>query len=253
MNQPSRDILNAVNDYLANAHPRALFAYLYGSQVKGTATARSDIDLLVIYEEPISQYRHKEEFKGRLFDTFIYDIESVNGLIHLARSGGDFIVINSILGSITVPQESEASRCLRETARLLKKSGEPIRNLTRDRQHLTSLVEGLEHERDADLVTVLASELLTSVFSTALRIHGEGGVGRREMVHLLRERDPQLCQALLGAYKSIPADGSAALVAMAWKFIDTIGGPLRAPYKASLPNIVRMPLPVSALVQRSIN
>lgn len=78
----SLELLEKLKTYF-NSRPEVLFAYLFGSQAAGTATAASDVDVAVFFRDP-GMARNSELF-----------LEILAALSELLRREVDLVVLNT--------------------------------------------------------------------------------------------------------------------------------------------------------------
>jgi membrane fusion protein len=112
-----------IQDLISSAYKDSSFCFLFGSYAKGTQTEVSDIDLIIVYEKAVQPLHEKTKFREKYFDIFIFDIESLNFVLHNARMTRAAISDQVILREHSLRDELNKTRQLQHGERnaLLKK------------------------------------------------------------------------------------------------------------------------------------
>lgn len=217
-----------VSSYLAAAYPDLRAALLTGSIVRGTSTATSDLDVVVLLPAGAGAVRETVEWSGRTVDVFGYDLASLEHWLAVdtsqRRPGLSSMVLDGVLiaGSADVVSEARAV-----AQRVYDAGPEPWTEaqLLRLRYGVTDVLLDVETAGDRAESLLLGSKLVTEavtlLFATAGRWSGNGKWLLRE----LRSYDAELAAELESAYDEHARTGQpAALVRVADRILSRCGG-----------------------------
>jgi predicted nucleotidyltransferase len=217
--------------------------FFYGSHALGTPNSASDVDIIVVFEKPISPFREKISHDGLLFDVFLYDQESLHGALHIGRSENNFIVIDSISSAKILIDKKSALANLQESARFLRQKGPTQINIQSERQFLTGVIDDLcADQADDEYRTAQLVELYTAVMGIQMKIRGMGGYSRRDAAKALSKGNENLARSLNMAFKQAILGKDVDFIKLAQAILNDLGGPLRDGYRASIPDMPRIPL-----------
>ena len=233
-------ILDAVEKFYAGSS----FCFFYGSFLKKTNDKNSDIDLIVVYERAIQAFRQKFIFQEFLFDVFVYDAESLNGALHMARQNGQFVTVDAIIDSAVLPHSTDTSKILKEVAIRVKKAGYLFQNRAFVQQYITNILDDLETTDAPGEKTMLCIDLYRALVDIVLINGGAGVCSRKYAAKALSVIDPELQSELNEALASSFSGRHQSLIAIAKKILAVLGGPLREGFRMNIQENFRMPLPV---------
>jgi predicted nucleotidyltransferase len=217
-----------VRAYLAEAYPNLRAALLTGSIVRGTATATSDLDVVVLLPEGSGAVRETVDWSGRTVDVFGYDPEALVRWLAVDTEQRRPGLSSMVLDGVLIAGSESAASDARAAARLVFETGPAPyteAQLLRLRYGVTDVLLDVETAGDRAESLILASTLVTEavnlLFATAGRWTGNGKWLLRE----LRTYDAELAAALEGAYDELARTGrSAALVRVADRILERCGG-----------------------------
>ena len=232
--------------YLQHKHPEAMGAFLYGSAKEGRLSAYSDIDLVVVYEEPVAIYREKARWDGSLFDTFVYDGEALHGAMVIARNNGNAVLAQSIRNAdilgVSMLHAVPALEKIRGIAARLANAPPLARSLQNQRQLLTSMLDDLRAiDAARDRVFVL-TDVFQCLIDIVMSKYGEMGGTKRYAARLLADKDPQLLEMLADSYREAVNGDAQRLLHIAQATLAIAGGELREGFRMKLPESLRIPL-----------
>lgn len=218
-----------VKGYLAEAYPDLRAAMLTGSVVRGTATATSDLDVVVLLPAGVGSRRDTVGWEGRTVDVFGYDpVALERWLSHdteQRRPALCSMVLDGVLiaGSVAAAEEAKAA-----ALRVFEAGPRPYDEaaLQRMRYVMTDVLLDVRTATDRAEALLLAATLVTDavtlLFATVGRWTGNGKWLLRE----LRAYDPGLARTLAEAHDGLARTGDAGpLVAVAEEILARCGGP----------------------------
>lgn len=238
------EIKELVLKVFSEKYSDAAFCFVYGSAARGTERPSSDIDLIVVYSTMVTPYREKFVRGGFLMDVFVYDEESLNGALHMARAACNLVTVNAVMSAIALPAATPASEQLMEVARRIKRAGYLISNKPFRRQFVTNLLDDLADCVVAAERNALCVELYRSCCEIMLICGGAGTCKGKYVARRLTEIDPGMQAKLDQALSESLYGHIAPLVELAHQVLALIGGPLREGFRINTPGVTRMPLPV---------
>lgn len=238
---PAKDTVSIVLDLMNERYELSSYCYFYGSHSINTAKPNSDVDLIFVYEQSIEAYREKFMYEGLLMDVFVYDEETLNGSLHMARMNGKFGSADALITARTLPAPTAASEKLRATASRIRKAGYIFQNRAYVRQYITNILDDLEANPASAERNMLCVDLFKSTTDLILIGGGAGMCDRKHAAQELTGIDAEMHQRLdAGLIRALSGDVTE-LAASARKVLSQIGGPLREGFKQGFPNPIRMP------------
>lgn len=225
-------------------YPGFEFLLHFGSTAHGAAREHSDIDLLLVFPGAIHPFRETRLWQGRLFDSWLYDIETLNGLIHAGRTGRNHVMLDIVLTSRVLPEPTPRSDLLKTAATRIREAGPLLTDRNDFRHVLTSLMDDLKQCGDPVEGTAIALDLHNVIQQTLLCLLGAGGFRKSHAIARLRDHDPTYFAELTDAIKAAVGGKHEPLLTAAGRLLDQLGGPLREGHRAALEGTIRMPLPV---------
>lgn len=239
-----QDIAKNIIDLMGERYKGSCYCYFYGSGAQGTANEKSDIDLIVVYDKTILSYREKFMYKDLLMDVFVYDEETLSGTLHMARMNGKFIAVNALCSAITLPAATAQSEKLRAVAQRVRKAGYIFSNRAFMQQYVTNILDDLEEISISSERNMLCVDLFKTVAEIILIGGGSGICDRKHAAKELTSINITLHQRLDDGLRKALNGDIESLVEVSKEILGMIGGPLRAGFHQSNPNVIRMPLPV---------
>lgn len=206
-------------------------------------TENSDIDLIVVYEQPLTTYREKLRWNGWLLDTFVFDAEAIHGSMILARNNGNSVLAHSIKNAEIISlSDSSLMERIRHLSIRIADAPPLARSLENQRQLLTGLIDDFGGLNDAQSKIFVLSEIFHSLIDIILSKYGESGGSKRYAARLLRAKDPQLLDALAGSYEDAIGGSPDGFVTLAKATLHIAGGELREGFRMKLPETLRIPI-----------
>lgn len=107
MNISIEKLTEITKQILQKKYPNAEFAFLAGSYIRGEATAFSDLDIVVIFENLPNAYRESFYFQDFPVETFVHDPETLNFFFEQDAERGIPSLPQMVSEGIAVPTETE--------------------------------------------------------------------------------------------------------------------------------------------------
>lgn len=233
-------------------YPGFEFILHFGSTADGTAHPLSDIDLLIVFEKPVRPFRETRRWNDALFDAWIYDLETLNGVIHQARGGPSQVMLDIVISARVLPDMTERASLLKTAARRIRDAG-PLMQDRRELRHLlTGLIDALRRRCERSAADVgaenerlaFALDLHNVMQQTLLTLTGAGGFRRAQAIARLRTFDAAFFDAQTQAMRDACGGRFEPLLAAADELLARLGGPLREGLRSPLADSLRIPLPV---------
>lgn len=217
-----------VRAYLVEAYPRLRAALLTGSVVRGTATATSDLDVVVLLPDDAGTVRETVGWSGRTIDVFGYDPAGLSRWLATDTTRRRPALCSLVLDGVLVAGSASAAAEAQAAARRVFEAGpEPYSpaELQRMRYGLTDVLLDVQTASDRAesllLAGTLVSDAVNLLFATLGRWSGNGKWLLRE----LRAYDGALAALLESAYDAHARTGDpAALVVVADEILARCGG-----------------------------
>jgi hypothetical protein len=229
---------------LSGRYPSIDFVFLYGSVQRGTATALSDIDCVVLTTDTIRPYRECFADSGRLFDVYVFDPASLNAALRRCSAVGEPMLIHAVASAEALPTANDVSEKLLAIARELSAVPfEPPPAMIRTlRQALTSVLDDLTVEISGFERTMRLVELMMAVAQSRMLMCGAGSRSFRYMGRVLSEHDQTGTAELDAAFQEALGGAQQQLVDLGQRMLDALGGAFREGYKTPLPELPRIAL-----------
>ncbi|GIE93109.1 nucleotidyltransferase domain-containing protein [Paractinoplanes rishiriensis] len=230
------DAAAAARDLVRARFPDARLTLLAGSTARGTATATSDLDIVVILDGPPAPYRETLRLDGRLVELFVQTPESTR-LCWVREAAERRNTLADMCAYGITLTGAEAAAALRDEATAFLAAGAPAltpAELARRRYALTDGLDDLADATDPGERDAIAGIVLVAAAELAL-LADRRWLGRGKwLVRRLRDHDPAVADRLLAAHRRAVAEGDPGdLTAAADEVLARVGGRLTAGYHAT--------------------
>jgi Nucleotidyltransferase domain len=217
-----------VRAYLASAYPDLRAALLTGSVVRGTSTATSDLDVVVLLPPGAGSVRETVGWSGRTVDVFGYDQAGLTHWLAADTTRRRPALCSLVLDGVLVAgSESAASEAQAAARQVFEAGPAPYSEaeLRRMRYGVTDVLLDVETASDRAESLLLAGTLVTDAVNLLFATLGRWSGNGKWLLRELRAYDPPLAAALESAYDELARTGDpAALVAVADQILDRCGG-----------------------------
>jgi Nucleotidyltransferase domain len=210
-------------------------AILAGSVVTGNATVASDLDIVVIGDDPDAPFRRSIRYEGWPAEIFVHSEETIRGFWAVKDERvRPALALMCARGQIVLDHDGSGARMQAEARKLLL-AGPPSlskEELDRLRYGVTdSLDDFLAVTRDAERPFILSS-LVEALCELAME-NRRAFRGRGKWTYrMAEEADPSFAADLTQALEAVTAGDGAPLVALTRLELDAAGGPLFEGYWA---------------------
>jgi hypothetical protein len=215
--------------------PQALAAFLGGSTARGTGTATSDLDVVVVLPSPAEMRAECTTWRGWPVELFVHTPDSVAAFIRLDRdSGNGTMAFMCASGLVLLDRDGTGERIRATAAETVAAGPAPASpaELDRRRYTVTDLRDDLLGATDEDELLAVAATLLAEAGTLLLSALGRWRGGGKWLPRRLREADPELAGLLLGGYRTLVRGGPREpFVDAVAALLDRCGGPLWAGYR----------------------
>ncbi|MEU8232107.1 nucleotidyltransferase domain-containing protein [Actinoplanes sp. NPDC048967] len=216
------DALTDARDLVAERFPNATWAMLTGSVLGPDRTAGSDLDIVVLREEP--GFRESLYFRGWPVELFVHTPDRLAGT--LERELAQRKPSTHRMIALGVPLRGDPGDLAGRCARVLADGPPPLTAAEGDRLRygLTDLLDDHKHAVDVGERAVIAAAVWTESARVALAFAGRWLSSGKWLLRELRALDPDFADRWLAA-RDEPAAFAAEVLAKA-------GGPLFEGYRA---------------------
>ena len=210
------------------AGARALF--LAGSVMRGEATATSDLDVVVVFEELADAYRESFTFGGWPVEAFVNDVESLRYFYERERKRGVPSLMRMVIEGVEVPETSEFSEALKREALEIYEAGPPPfdeAELQLRRYRLTDWVDDIRFPRSGEELVASGAWLYQDAADFFLRSKGLWSAHSKTVPRRMGEADAGFASKFLAAFEALFAEKrSDAAVALVEEMLAPFGGTL---------------------------
>lgn len=206
----------------------ALAAVLAGSSANGTATATSDLDIVILLPGPPAPYRETIRVEGVPVELFVHTSDSQSYWYERERSEGRCTLAHMLATGVGLmgPETDDIQATAR---RWIAEGPEPwtTEQLAQRRYALTDALDDLVGTDDPDERDAVAGQVLLMVAELALNLRGCWQGRGKWVVRQLRSTDLELAKDLMLAHREAVATGHVThLVKRSEAVLDEAGGRL---------------------------
>jgi hypothetical protein len=194
---------------VAERFPNVLAAMLAGSSALGTATATSDLDIVVVLDGPPAPYRETIRVRGTPVELFVHTSESLAYWFDRERGEGRCTLAHMLATGIALAGSDVDA--IQSTATRWVEVG-PERwapdQLEYRRYALTDALDDLVGAVDPDERDAVAGQALVMAAELALSLRGRWLGRGKWLVRLLRDADQQVSTSLMMGHRVAVATGN---------------------------------------------
>jgi predicted nucleotidyltransferase len=221
---------------LTERYPLADAALAAGSLVRGGATATSDLDLVVLFNQLPNAHRESFVFEGTPVDAFVHDPETLRAFFGKdIEAGKSAMLTMAIEGRIVGPRREPAEAMKAEAQAILASGPPPFDEATLDlfRYGITSRIEDLQDPRPWPEVVATGAWLHLALADFILRANGRWAATGKWVPRALAAFDPTLAAAFDAAFEDLLERRDAGpLISFAEHALAPFGGRLFDGYRA---------------------
>jgi nucleotidyltransferase-like protein len=220
---------DAARSVISEKVPRARSAILSGSVVTGHATSASDLDIVVIADDPSAPFRRSLRHAGWPSEVFVHTEETIHGFWRLKGERlRPALALMCARGRIVLDTDGSATAIQQEAGQLLEAGPAPLTSEELDliRYGVTdSLDDLLAPPREAERLFILPS-LIEGLCDLAMENRRAFRGSGKWMLRMAEEADPGFAADLLAAIDSANKRDCQPLEALVRAELAMVGGPL---------------------------
>ena len=216
--------------------PERAIALLAGSFVRGDATPRSDLDIVVVGAGPA--YRESLIAQGYPVELFVHNRRSLEHFFAADIKRLRPSLLRMVAESVVVRDQHGGAAELQARAqeRLLAGPGTMTRAECDARRYaVTDRLDDLEGASDAAERLLIGQTLARGAAELWLLSQGQWLGQGKWLVRMMRLRDPATAEALVAALRRLAEDESGPLIAFAEAVLRRTGGRLFAGFRLAAP------------------
>ena len=207
-------LIEITKEILQAKYPAAEFAFLAGSIVRGEATAFSDLDLVVIFENLPNAFRESFYHKNFPVEAFIHTPETLNYFFESDAKDGVPSLAAMVAEGIEVPRKNDLSEKLKSLAKDVlanppKLSVEEIRIF---RCWITDLVDDIREPRSKAELTASGTTLYAALGSFYLRANNFWSAKNKSIPRHLQKANPGFCRDFCEGFEDLFVNGKTEKV-----------------------------------------
>ena len=207
--KPLNSLIVIVREILVLKYPTAEFAFLAGSIVRGEATALSDLDIVVIFENLPNAFRESFYFKGFPVETFVHTAETLNYFFEDDAKTGVPSLAQMVSEGIEVPEKSELSEKLKKLANEFLENPPKIseEEITTFRCWITDLVDDIREPRSKVELTASGTRLYEAIADCYLRTNGHWSAKGKAIPRHLQKHSQGFYKEFTESFEELFANG----------------------------------------------
>jgi hypothetical protein len=215
--------------------PTARGAILAGSVVTGGATDASDLDIVVIADDPDAPYRRSIHFEGWPAELFVHTEETIHGFWE--RRDEQFrpgLALMCARGVIVLDTDRSAARIQAEAEKVLGAGPPALDGSERDRIRygLTDSLDDFLGDPGTSELPFIVASLTKGLCEVAMENRRAFRGSGKWMLRMANEADPHFATELSAALDAVGNGNRERLAALARAELDAAGGPLFEGYWA---------------------
>ena len=219
---------------------------LAGSRARGTSTASSDYDVIVLFPTlKDGAWREVVLFEDERFEVFVHDLGTLAYFCReVDRPSGIPILPNMVVEGISIlPLPSAVLDKAREIAQRTLSEGPPpldAATIANRRYVITDMAAALQAGRDRGTLLALGAALYTSLADFTLRAEGRWSARGKALPRALAAKSASLASEFEVAFAALFASGDVRPVqALVDAILAPHGGRLRDGYRQTAPRAWR--------------
>lgn len=220
-------------------YKHAEFCIAAGSIVAGSATAFSDLDLVVIFPALDSAFRESFVHNDMPIEAFVHDYETIQAFMDADYNEAHSSIIHMIASGKVIPTENKTAQLLKDYAsKLMEKGPENLGTLKHEtlRYFITDLIDDLRGQRPPEEQRAILYMLYAKIGQLALRQAGQYISDGKHLARKLKSSFPSLLNDLEDIMRAAHTEGIArSHIQKLEDIARSLGGPLFEGYKQNAP------------------
>lgn len=185
-------------------YPDAAVAFAAGSVFRNEGSPFSDIDLVVLYDDPFEDVRRESiEAEGWPVEVFIHNVQAQNYFFDKDRERGVPVMLNLIHEGIEIPGPCNLSHQQKAEAARLLDLGPPAlsdEDLKQKRYFISDLLDDLRGVVKPDERYAILGKLYVDLADFHLRANGHWSGMGKGLPRALRRQAPEMAAPYLAAF-----------------------------------------------------
>lgn len=192
----------AAKALVAERYPHCRTALLGGSVVRGEATARSDLDIVVIDDHLSASFRESLVVYGWPVEAFIHNSTSYRDFFERDCKEGTPSMPKMCHEGVLIKDDGFAAQLKREAASLLQNGPEPWtrEDINIKRYFLTDALDDFEGSSDRAEDLFIANSLAFGLHEFILRTNGCWTGSSKWVVRALKQYDETICARFVAGF-----------------------------------------------------
>lgn len=246
MRQNLSAALSAANKIREEFFPAASACLLAGSVVRDEATAFSDLDLVVVFQNVDKAQRRSFTFEGWPVEAFIHDAQTLEFFFReVDRPSGVPSLANMVNEGIEVPDETGFGSSLKGLATQVLKEG-PIPWGQKERENsryvISDMIDDIREPRSSEELRIVVSNLYSATADYFLRSQNLWSAKGKSIPRRLLSVDSEFYQHFKDAFEvAFTIEDTDPVIRLCENVLKPDGGFLFQGYVREAPSEWRMP------------
>lgn len=221
------NLVQITKKILQTKYPKAEFAFLAGSIVRGEGTDFSDLDIVVIYQDLPNAFRESFYFQAFPVETFVHSPETLNYFFEMDGKEQNPSLAVMVTEGIVVPEENDLSQKLKRLANEILENPPKITNeeINTLRYGITDLLDDIRDPHSKETLIGAATGLYPKLAEFYLRTNGHWSARRKAIPKYLQIADPEFFQRFCDGFEELFAFGKTEkIIQLAEETLKPFGG-----------------------------
>lgn len=236
-----------------NTNPRTIIERLYkeryseakavfwaGSVSQGKYTERSDLDIVIVFEQLPNAYREAFAYQDWKVDAFIHDRETIRYFFEkIDKASGILALPRMVLDGIEVTAPCAFAQEIKDLARKTVDAGPPIwsqEDIDKERFFITDKLDDILFPRNNAEQIASAAWLYEALAQFYLRAQGKWRASGKSIIRYLKEQDEPFAEEYCDAFEAVFKNSATAkLESLVTKILEPYGGLLWEGYRLEAP------------------
>lgn len=233
------DAIEVIKKLHQTKYPEALTIFLAGSITRNEFTAKSDLDIIIIFPTLPNAYREAYLFEGWMIDAFVHDEATLNYFFNeVDKTSLSPGLPSMVYEGIELPQQTPLGDKLKKQAAEILGTPPTLdaQQLANRRFHLTDLLDDLNDPRNQDERLAILQELYLQMGEFYLLANGQWIGSGKNLIRKIKEYNPKMAQDFTESFAEAYATPTQPkLDNLALNILNAHGGKLWADYHSDAP------------------
>jgi len=233
-------IQETITKLTSERYKEAAAVFWGGSLARGTGTATSDIDLVVVYKKLPNAYREAFVQEGLPYDVFVHDISTLRYFFEkMEIASGMPALMNIILEGHEIIQPTEFSAEIKKLAAeywALGPSKWSEKDIEKARFFITDVLDDIIAPKSAHMQMASSAWLYEALGQFYLKSNGKWSASGKALAKRIGEEDPKLAKDFECAFSTVFKTGDTKLlIELVEKILKPFGGRLWGGFRQDAP------------------